>query len=168
MGTYFFADDYIRLIQNPKHYLTKELEVINARESDHADVLAELNQIDIPVGKLDDVEVVMRHYPDPFTAKEKWMRRVDRINWDNIIIKFSYMSKCTDEHIRLFQKIRGVKKFCFVPREFEDMEDLYVYPSQIHSMTDLGDDVFYWNKHIDVINLINKPVTGIDQLFVNY
>ncbi len=125
--------------------------------------MTELNQLDIPVGMLDDVEVVLRHYRDPAIARDKWNRRVERINWNNLIIKFSYMSKCTDEHIAEFQKIKGVKKICFVPREFENMEDLYVYPSRLHSMTDLGDDVFDWNKYIDVIDMINRPTTGIEQ-----
>ena len=162
VGSYFFAEDYIKLIQNLKYYLERDIEIINARDSRHSDILAELNQLDIPVGCLGDVEVVFLHYHDPIIAKEKWTRRVERINWNNLIIKFSYMSKCTDEHIREFQKISGVKKLCFVPHEFDDMEDLYVYPSCINSMTDLGDDVFYWNKYIDVINLINRPQTGIE------
>lgn len=165
VGSYFFADDYIKLIQDPKKYLSKEIEIINARESVHADVLTELNQLDVPVGKLaEDVEVVLLHYHDPKIAKEKWIRRVDCINWNNLIIKFSYMSKCTDNHIREFQRIQGVKKFCFIPQKVENMEDLYYYPSCIDSLTDLGDDVFYWNRYIDVIDLINRPQTGIDKL----
>lgn len=163
VGSYFFAEDYIKLIQNLKHYLERKIEIINARESKHCDILTELDQLKIPVGRLDDVEVVLLHYHDPKIAYEKWMRRVERINWNNLIIKFSYMSKCTDEHIKEFQRIYGVKKLCFVPHEFENMDDLYVYPSSINSMIDLGDDVFYWNKYIDVRKLINKPQTGIDK-----
>lgn len=166
VGSYFFAEDYIKLIQNLNHYLENDIEIIDARESAHFEILKELNQLSVPVGKLDDVEVILLHYPNSEIAKEKWKRRVDRINWNNLIIKFSYMSKCTDEHIAEFQRIKGIKKFCFVPRVFNNMDDLYVYPSRIHSMTDLGDDVFDWNKHIDVIAKINEPVTGIDTLRV--
>lgn len=140
-----------------------DIKVIHARDSAHADILGELGQLDVPIGRLDDVEVVFLHYKDPLLARDKWNRRIERVNWNNLILKFSYMSKCTDKHIAEFQKVKGVKKFCFVPREFEDMEDLYIYPSRLHSMTDLGDDVFDWNKYIDVVNLINRPITGVDQ-----
>lgn len=167
VGSYFFAEDYIKLIQNLKFYLNKDIEIINACDSKHCEILTELNQMEIPVGKLDDVEVVFLHYHDPQIAKEKWIRRVERINWDNLIIKFSYMSKCTDEHVKEFQRISGIKKFCFVPRGFEDMKDLYVYPSCINSMTDLGDDVFYWNRYIDVVDLINQPQTGINNFAIS-
>lgn len=163
VGSYFFADDYIKLIKNLKHYLTKDIKVISAKDSVHFEILKEINQLDIPIGQLDDVEVVLLHYKNSDIARDKWNRRIERINWNNLIIKFSYMSKCTDRHIVEFQKIKGVKKFCFVPKKFENMDDLYIYPSRLHSMTDLGDDVFDWKKYIDVINLINQPITGIDK-----
>lgn len=167
VGAYFFADDYIKLIQNLKYYFEKDIEIIDARDSKRFEVLKQLGQLSVPVGKLDDIEVVLLHYPNPELAKEKWKRRVDRINWNNLIIKFSYMSKCTDEHIREFQRINGIKKFCFVPKEFNNMKDLYIVPSRIQSTTDLGNDVFDWNKYIDVIDLINQPTTGIDKITID-
>ena len=167
IGSYFFADDYIKLIKNLKFYFSKELEIINANDSKHFQILKEIGQLDIPIGKLDDIELVLLHYKNPIVAREKWKRRVERINWDNIIVKFSQMSKCTDEHIKEFQKINGIKKFCFVPKKFENMEDLYLYPSCINSLNDIGDDVFYWNRYINVIDLINKPITGINQIKIS-
>ena len=109
VGSYFFADDYIKFISKLKNYLSLKLEIINARESKYFSTLKELNQLNVPVGKLDDIEIVLLHYKDPKVALEKWKRRVDRINWDNLIVKFSYMSKCNDSHIESFQRIKGIK-----------------------------------------------------------
>ena len=72
------------------------------------------------------------------------------------------MANCNDECIREFQKIKGVKKFCFVAKKFDNEEDLILRPSRVNSENDLGDDVFDWNRYIDVIDLINRPKTGID------
>lgn len=164
VGTYIYAEDYVKLIKNLNYYMSCQINMISADEAKHKNDLMEANHMDVPIGVLDDVEIVFLHYRDPDLAKEKWTRRVERINWDNIIIKFSYMSKCSDDCIKEFQKINGVKKFCFVPKKFENMSDLIIVPSRIDSTSDLGDDTFYWNKYIDVFKLINLPTTGIRQM----
>ena len=162
-GTYIYAEDYIKLITNLKHYMNLELRIINSNEANHYEDLKKANHLNVPIGQLGDVEIVFLHYNDPQKAKEKWERRVQRINWNNLIFKFSYMCNCTDKHIEQFLCIHGIKKFCFVPKTFDDMTDLIEVPSRIHSLTDLGDDVFDWNKYIDVFSLIKKPQTGIEK-----
>ena len=99
VGMYFFADEYIRFLSDIKHYLSTRIAFINASESRYADELAKRGQMNIPIGVLDDVEIVMLHYKDKAVAEEKWCRRVERINWINMIYKFSYMNGCKDYHI---------------------------------------------------------------------
>lgn len=156
----------MRFVKELRYYMDCELKMITASEAEHYEALKKAKHLNVPIGKLDDVEIVFLHYKDPETAKKKWMTRVERINWENLIIKFSYMSNCTDDLIAEFQRIHGIKKFCFVPKKFEDMEDLIIIPSRINSINDLGDDVFDWNKYLNVVDLINAPVTGIENLFI--
>lgn len=161
VGTFLFASDFVKLIQNLKKYMETELIFIDYEESMHRKDLVKSIYAGVPIGRLGDIEIIFLHYPTIEIAKEKWNRRVSRINWNNLIIKFSYMSNCSDEDIFCFQRIHGIKKICFVPKMFDNMEDLIVVPSRINSVFDLGDDVFYWNKYIDIVDFINQPITGI-------
>lgn len=61
-----------------------EVRSITANESAHKDTLYKLHQEIVPIGLIDDVEVVFLHYKTFDEAVEKWNRRKSRINWDNL------------------------------------------------------------------------------------
>lgn len=158
VGMYFFADDYIHFIDNLEFYTSKEINIITAQDSRHFDELKRRNQQDIPIGQLDDnVEVVFLHYHNPEIAKDKWMRRIGRINYDNLIFKFSFMNQCTDSHIHQFEKIclsRGVKHFEFVSHPFDEYKNAYyIAPFQDDQ---IGNDTFYWNRYFNVTAFLNE------------
>lgn len=113
VGLYFFADDYLKFVSDLQHYLELELRFIPAKESRYAQELAMRNQLHVPVGVLDDIEVIFLHYPTEKEAKEKWERRVQRINWDNVFLKFSRMNNCSEEHIQQFLELPFCNKFVF-------------------------------------------------------
>lgn len=130
--------------------------MIDVSESKHSSDLIRKGQTDVPIGVLDDVEVIFLHYHDAQTALDKWNRRVKRINWDNLIIKFSYMNDCTDEHIHQFEQIvrkRNCKSFVFVSHEFKEYPNAIVIPARPDGQ--IGNDTFYWNRYINVEALIN-------------
>ena len=113
VGLYFFADDYLKFIMDLHHYLGTEMQFIPACESRYARELEKRKQLHVPVGVLDDIEVIFLHYSSEQEAKEKWHRRTERINWNNMFIKFSRMNFCTDEHIKRFASIPFSNKFVF-------------------------------------------------------
>ena len=165
IGMYIFAEDYIKLIQDLRRYMATEIKMIPAEQSKHAAELSKRNQMDIPVGVLGgEIEVVFLHYKDPSIAKQKWDRRVARMNWDNLIIKFSYMNSCEDSHIHQFEKLKGVKKFAFSGKAFSEYADVYVVPGDANGRVD--NDTFYWNRYLDVVSLINRPKTSIRDLYL--
>lgn len=166
VGSYFFADDYIKFLKDIKKYLSVELRVVTASESRHIDHLQKKGQMNIPIGILDDIEIVFLHYNDPIIAKEKWNRRLSRINWDNMIYKFSYMNGCSDILLDEFESLQGVKKICFVNRVFEQYEDTVLMP-YLDSYGQVGDDTFYWNRHFDIIDFLNTPVDAIHDYWAN-
>lgn len=166
VGMYFFADEYIRFLSNLKHYMSKSIFMISATESRYAEELLRRGQNDILIGVLDDVEMVMLHYKDKEIAKDKWNRRVERVNWNNMIYKFSYMNGCKDDHICEFEMLmqlriqEGVKKgenirsICFSTRQYKQFNDTYVVP--FNSETgQIDNDTFYWNRYCDVPKIIN-------------
>lgn len=155
-GLYFWAEDYIRFLQNIKYYFSLTLEQIPTSESKHYDRMVELGQSKIPVGKLDDVEIVFLHYPTFQEAKEKWTRRASRINWDNLIVKDAQMNGCTEDMVLAFDKLPFDRKFIFTTRD-------YGIESQIIFKEFLGceqvlDDTTLFNKYVNVRNLVTgKP-----------
>lgn len=157
VGTYFFAEDYIKFVSNLKHYLMTEMRIIKAEESKHYLSLKAKSELDAPIGVLDDVEIVFLHYKNPELALQKWNRRVSRVNLDNIIIKFSYMNECNDDLLRKFMNIEGLKKICFIGGKGDSTDEL-IYLPEYDDLTVL-DDTFYWNKYIDICEIINRPPT---------
>ena len=114
MGLYFFADEYIKFISDLEKSINTNLEFIDISESKYSEELIQRKQQNIPIGILNDIEIVFLHYKNKEVAKEKWARRVDRMNWDNLIYKFSYMNECTNNHIHQFENIcskRGGQTF---------------------------------------------------------
>lgn len=98
-GLYFFAPDYIKFVSDLKKYLDAPLEFISPEASRYFEELKKRNQLDKPIGKILDVEIVFLHYPTKEEAAEKWNRRKERVNFDHIILKFSRMNLCTEKDI---------------------------------------------------------------------
>lgn len=156
VGLYFYADEYIRFISNLEKYLTTELKFIDVIESKYCKELTAKKQTQIPIGLLDDVEIVFLHAKDANNAKDKWQRRVERVNWNNMIYKFSYMNNCTLDHVREFENIcskRGGKHFAFVPYDFPEYKNAIVIEAEADGQ--IGNDTFYWNKYFDVEAFLN-------------
>ena len=117
VGLYFFADDYIRFVSDLRRYLSTELEFISVEESKHAGILREQKQERVPIGKLDDVELIFLHYKSREEAREKWDRRKARVNYDDLILKFSRMNGCTEEHMAAFSAIPYERKILLNDRK---------------------------------------------------
>ena len=105
VGMYFFANEYIHFLANLKDLLMLDLEIVSSKESKYYSELISRGQNNVLIGKLGDIEMTLLHYHDAKIAKEKWKRRVDRINWNNMIYKFSYMNGCTDSHVHAYEEI---------------------------------------------------------------
>lgn len=153
VGMYFFADEYIKFIYNLKHYLSCSMEIVSYNQSRYKDILIMKNQIHCMIGKLDDVEVVLLHYHDAEEAKEKWARRCQRVNYDNLIFKMSEMNCCTEEHLKAFDSFPAERKVLFVSKD-------YGLKSQIvwHKWADIGEiknDTTDFKYKLDLVGLIN-------------
>lgn len=158
-GLYFFASDYVRFSANLRHYLALPLEFIDVRESSHYDVLKKRGEVDKPIALIDDVEIVFLHYPTAKDAAEKWCRRVDRINWDNLFIKFSQMNSCTDEDLRKFDEIDFPNKVCFTAMPRPDLKCSAFHPASVKGGQILN-DTDRFSQGLDLYGWLNRdPVS---------
>ena len=71
IGLYLFSADYIKFIGNLKYYIEKEITFINYKDSKYKDELVKYNQVNIPIGKLDDIEIIFLHYQSEDEARTK-------------------------------------------------------------------------------------------------
>ncbi len=151
----------MKFISDLHYYLSLPIEMIMLEQSKYKEIQIKKGQQNVPIGKLDDVEVIFLHYKDANVAKDKWTRRVERINWNNLIVKFSYMNGCSDEHIEAFENLSGVKKFAFTTKQFH-YADTIVIPGDPDGQ--ISNDTFYFKKYIDIYKLINSEPYGAQQL----
>lgn len=119
IGCYFFAEDYIKFISNLKYYLNLDMSFISYDRSRHKDELSRKKQTMVPIGVLDDVEIVFLHYHSEEDVLEKWNRRKERIHWDNLFFKFSEMNQCRFEHLKLFDEMSLENKLVLVSQDYK-------------------------------------------------
>lgn len=100
-GLFFTADDYIKLIQRPEYYFKHEVVLIDSRQSEFAKAG---NEVDYPVGKIDDIEVYFMHYRNPEEALNKWYRRASRMNFNKLFFLFTETQIAKESHIRQFSE----------------------------------------------------------------
>lgn len=129
VGLYFFASDYVKFSADLRHYLSVPIRFIDPRSSSHFDVLKDRGELDKPIGMLDDVEVVFLHYRTAEEAAQKWERRVGRVNWDNLFIKFSQMNGCSVEDLSKFDQIAFPNKVCFTAEPHPEIECAAFHPA---------------------------------------
>lgn len=160
VGMWFFADDYIKFISNLKHYVGLEIHIISPEESKYYEKLITMGSTSGLVGVLGDIEIVMLHFHDKEIAKEKWERRVERINWDNLIFKFSYMNDCTYELLAEFEKLdftdisSNYKKIMFVPKPMPEFKSA-IYIHGFENEPQITNDTFVFNQYFKLYSFIN-------------
>ena len=161
IGLYFYPDDYLKFIGDYKKYLAAELTFIPWQESKHADSLRERNQTNVPIGKLDDVEIVFLHYKSESEAYEKWNRRVARINWDHILVKCSKQNGMTDEQVEQYDKLPINNKIIFVDKPMPNVKSAVLYYKKRDIIDgQVCDDIICFNKYVDLAKWINSSFKG--------
>ena len=135
--------------------VNNELKIISLDESKYKEWIIENHNENCPIGRIEDIEIVFVHYTDADTTKEKWNRRVKRINWENLIFKFSYMNHATEKDLKTFDmcELPG-KKIMFVNQRNHSYKCGVYYPG-FENDKQIYNDTFYWNKYFDVTLFFN-------------
>ena len=102
VNLWFTTDDYLKLIAQPKKYL------LSVPEYD----VEMSEQVGYPVGDIKGIRAFFLHYNNFEDAREKWIQRAARINWDNVFYIMVQGDHCTREKLEMFDSIKpndGVK-----------------------------------------------------------
>ena len=104
VGMYFFSDEYIKFLKNLKFYLSQPLVVKDIESSKYKEEIIRRGQSPL-IGWLDDVEIVLLHYCNPEEAVKKWSYRLERVNYDNMIVKFNDQNLFRTEQLDEFENL---------------------------------------------------------------
>lgn len=107
INTMMFQTDMYRFILDPKRYLSKEIEFLNNEK--------------IPVGMIDDIKVHFTHYSTNGQAREKWVERSKRINFDNIFVMMSDRDGLTYEQMKRIGELKYRGIVIFTSKEYKDL-----------------------------------------------
>lgn len=78
--------------------------------------------IEFPIGRLYDVEIFFLHYKDQEEALEKWNRRINKINWNDLIIILAENETCNYEIIKKFDALPFKNKVCFTKDHYPEIK----------------------------------------------
>ena len=156
MGLYFFADEYIKFLENFEDLIHSPIKIVDATESKYYSTLKSRGQTTVPIGILNDnVEIVFLHYKTKEEAYEKWTRRCTRVNEKNPIVKFSEMNLCNEEHLKAFEQLDYKKKLLLLAKEHEQITDGIIIKKYTRN-GEISNDTLYYDKFIDLEEFINS------------
>lgn len=154
IGLFFFAADYIKFVYNLRFYINHEITFIRREESLYSKYLEDSN-INCPIGKIEDIEVIFLHYSTEEEARDKWERRKNRICWDNIVFKMSEQNQCERSHIEQFDRLPGKRKFVFVSKDYSIESQVIYYGYE--NVGEVKNDTARFRRYID----LNSYISGL-------
>lgn len=156
IGLYFFSSCYIKFVQNLEYYLNQPLNFILTSKYEKANNLRVNNPY--PIGILNnDVEVHFLHYYTKSDALEKWNRRKDRINYNNLFFSFTDNESCSFDEIQAFDNLDFNKVF-FSSKNFESIQSL-IWLKQFTASDGIGDiysNPREYRKYFDAVDWLNS------------
>ena len=155
VGMYFYPDDYLKLVTNLQYYLSLDMKVVSSDKSKQLEILRRDNAQNYYIGQIGDIEAILVHYNDPLLAIEKWNRRKNRVNLNNLVFKFSQQNGCTKEHLLKFDELDlPGKKIMFVNQRKHSFK-CGVYYRGFENVNQIANDTFYWDRFFDVYAFFN-------------
>lgn len=103
VNLWFSSDDFIKFLQNLEHYLEAELVFSDELEKEYG----------YPVGIIDDINVYFMHYCTREEAKEKWVERSKRVNFDNLFIMMTHKNEKRPDIVEAFEALPYENKVLF-------------------------------------------------------
>ena len=153
-----FAPDYINLLENFSFDMLEKLEFMDQKDSKHADELQRLGIFngDYPVGLLDGkYELHFLHYHSEADARDKWFRRLKRMNKKRVVFKFSDGDKFEDSMVGRFEALPFKNKILFSAKEYPHTNSVITL-EKFRGEERVHDEWKNASKEFDVTKFINN------------
>ena len=159
IGVWISPKHFNRFCSNLKYYLSLEPIQITWTQSDNKELLESKKHLvldELIIGKIDDVEIYFVHENDFAIAKEKWIKRSKRVNFDNIIIKLNDQNGFELNDYEQFEKIPYKNKLFFTAKKELIGKDDVVYFSKFENKKYVVDDIKTYPRYINIKKYINE------------
>lgn len=154
VGLYFYAPEYIKFLKNLKYNIEQPIRFIPRSESQYAQYISK----DYIIGVLGNtgIEIVFMHYRSEQEVLEKWERRKSRINYDNMIVKFSDSDPARDDkYIEEFDELPFEHKVCFTGKSYPQCKDV-IYMKEFKQQGYAHYEWAYSYRYYDFVKHANK------------
>lgn len=99
------------------------------------------------------------HYHSEQEAREKWERRIQRINWDKLLVKFNDQNGCTETEVEKFMSLPFKNKLFFTCKHWPNENGggytvIHQFPR--HDFIMASYEPFGKNKYLDITGLLNS------------
>lgn len=157
VGLFFMADEYIKFLKQFPEILNEKLKFISPYESLYIDFLGKDSRFGkYPVGKLGNVEIEFLHYHNEEEAREKWIRRCKRINFEHIFFKMNDQNLCKERHLQEFARMDFENKLIFSSKAYSIKENIYIKEARKQKYVFASQEPIISTKYIDIIKYINE------------
>lgn len=158
IGLYFYAPEYIKFLKNLKYNINQPLHFIKKEQSKYSKYISK-NYI---IGVLGNtgIEIVFMHYHNEAEVLEKWERRKKRIDYTNMIVKFSDTDCCRDDKlIYEFDKLPFKYKVCFTGKPYPECQSVKFmteFKTQGYALYEWAYSYKYYNFVKEANSIIKK------------
>ena len=114
VNLYMSAADFLRLLTDPKRYLEKAPEEIGSDEP-------------FPVGRIDDITLYFMHYGSFAEARDKWVERSKRVDFDNLFVMMTDKNGCTEADIAAFDALPYPHKVIFTHKPYPEIKSAFYF-----------------------------------------
>lgn len=155
VGLYFFAEDYIKFIENLKNYLTEDINFIQQSRFEECHV--EHQTLNYPIGILsNNLEIHFLHYKSEEEAKTKWNRRKARIIENKILVIMNDQNRFSENLMDRFNTIKFPKVFLSAkPREGKNVKYISYYKNK-DAVGDMYNDKFKCFRDFDLVEWVKN------------
>ena len=115
VGLFVMAPCYIQLL-NDLRVIKQEMRFVSSSKYSECNTLREELNNSYPIGVLPgDIEIHFQHYGSEEKALGTWRRRLGRMNWENLCVKFDAgKDLATAAHVKEFGQLDFSTKLCIV------------------------------------------------------
>ena len=157
-GLFFFFDDYVKFVENFEDYINRDIDFISHSKWELANEKMKTREFIYPIGQIHgtNIEIHFLHYHSQTSAKDKWNRRRDRINKENIVYIGFYQNLPNEASAERFLKMPNTILFspikignysnCIYIPEFSKLKEApnpYIYARIYYKYL-----AHYFNTHI--------------------
>ncbi|PWK77728.1 uncharacterized protein (DUF1919 family) [Mucilaginibacter oryzae] len=153
IGMYFFFPDYIEFLSDLRTNLYADLTFTDVSKYELGNERIKKAKHKYPIGLLNNsMEIHFLHYSSREEALEKWKRRLERVNLNNLIVLGTQLDLCTENDIKAFDQLDFEKKIFFTRDDYNTKSGVFI--EAFKKSIKIGDP--YQSGHILYKHLIKK------------